>query len=84
MLILALLYRDVTAGSGYLIDPPSRSSLWRVPEFSNIAPINYNDMSIDCGSGGAQWVHNQYLRIKIYIPTDFYIPIDFYRRNTTR
>ena len=57
--VLALLYQDVAAGSGYLIDPPSRSSMWRVPEFSKIAPVNYNDMSIDCGSGGAQWVYNQ-------------------------
>lgn len=56
-LCLALLHRHVTAGSGYLLDPPSRSSMWRVPEFSNVAPINYNDMSIDCGSGGAQWVN---------------------------
>lgn len=48
--------QHVEAGSGYLMDPPARSYLWRLPEYNGVAPINYNDMSIDCGSGGAEWV----------------------------
>lgn len=33
-------------GHGYLIDPPSRSSEWRLG-FKN--PINYNDNGLSCG-----------------------------------
>ena len=55
---VSLSWTLVEAGSGYLIDPPSRSSMWRLPEFSGPdTPVNYDDMSLDCGSGGAQWVN---------------------------
>jgi hypothetical protein len=32
------------------MDPPSRSSIWRLPEFSSLSPpINYNDNELFCG-----------------------------------
>lgn len=65
-ILVGVLYyglKQVKAGSGYLIDPPARSSMWRVQEFSSVAPINYDDMSIDCGSGGAQWVYVIHLNL---------------------
>ena len=40
------------ATSGYLMDPISRSSVWRLPDAPPGTRVNNNDMSIDCGSGG--------------------------------
>lgn len=37
---------DVCKGHGSLIEPPSRSSAWR---FGFKTPINYDDMSLNCG-----------------------------------
>jgi hypothetical protein len=36
---------------GRLMRPPNRSSIWRVPEFSNQNPaVNYNDNELFCGT----------------------------------
>merc|ERR1712179_528425 len=40
-------------GHGRLWDPPSRSSLWRFPEFSQ-SPKNWNDNELFCGGFGRQ------------------------------
>lgn len=40
-------------GHGYILDPPSRSSLWRLG-FPG-APVNYNDNSLFCGGFGKQY-----------------------------
>jgi hypothetical protein len=40
---------ELSHGHGYMYDPPSRSSVWRVgfpvPEYEK----NYNDMQLNCG-----------------------------------
>lgn len=38
-------------GHGRLMNPPSRSSVWRIEEFESFEPpINYDDDSLYCGS----------------------------------
>lgn len=37
---------------GYMIDPPQRSSMWRV--YQGFTP-NYNDMELFCGGREKQW-----------------------------
>ena len=39
-------------GHGRLLVPPSRSSVWRLPEFSGVALINNNDHELNCGGLG--------------------------------
>ena len=51
---LALLVVTVTLfhqcqGHGYLLDPPGRSSMWRVGAFKGLVIPNYNDMGLRCG-----------------------------------
>jgi len=49
---------DDVNGHGRLIDPPSRSSLWRFTDHPLIAPYtdkiqqNLNDDNLDCGGVG--------------------------------
>jgi hypothetical protein len=51
IIILALsMSIQKIAGHGRLMDPPSRSSIWRLPEFSSYSPpINYDDNQLFCG-----------------------------------
>ncbi|KAK7489255.1 hypothetical protein BaRGS_00019507 [Batillaria attramentaria] len=55
MLITLAVHLRVTKGHGRLIDPPSRSSMWRYG-FSN--PPNYDDEALWCGGFSAQWEVN--------------------------
>ena len=41
---------------GYLIDPPSRTSAWRV---SKDFPIDYNDNQMNCGGFDVEWNQNK-------------------------
>lgn len=50
-LISVVLVSHVT-GHGRLIEPPSRSSMWRI-KFNN--PINYQDNELFCGGRSIQW-----------------------------
>ncbi|XP_076312344.1 uncharacterized protein LOC143225963 [Tachypleus tridentatus] len=50
LFIATLLY--FVEPHGYLQDPPSRSSLWRV---SFQSPVNYNDNQLFCGGFWHQW-----------------------------
>ncbi|KAL4232934.1 hypothetical protein ACF0H5_007622 [Mactra antiquata] len=43
------------SGHGRLIEPPSRSSMWR---FGFQTPINYDDNQLFCGGYDVQWKHN--------------------------
>ena len=45
-------------GHGYMIQPPQRSSVWREPEFEDIAEKNHNDMELFCGGFQVSGVHN--------------------------
>ncbi|CAL8139160.1 unnamed protein product [Orchesella dallaii] len=48
--VLLTLFILQVNGHGRLIRPPSRSSVWRLPEFlSQNPPINYNDNELFCG-----------------------------------
>lgn len=51
-LVLALFCSFDTVNShGRLMEPPSRSSLWRLEEFQKYKPeINYDDNQLFCGS----------------------------------
>ncbi|OXA56683.1 uncharacterized protein LOC110847144 [Folsomia candida] len=57
-LLLSLLLVSVWVGEfdhvdahGKMMKPPNRSSIWRVPEFSNQnPPANYNDNELYCGA----------------------------------
>ena len=40
---------DVSEGHGYMYDPPSRSSVWRVGFNVPEDEKNYNDMELNCG-----------------------------------
>lgn len=44
LVLLGLL--GVVASHGYLLEPPQRSSMWRV---GFDTPVNYNDMELNCG-----------------------------------
>ncbi|CAG7710001.1 unnamed protein product [Allacma fusca] len=47
------------SGHGRLMDPPNRSSVWRVPEFAHLSPpANYNDNELFCGGAGVQHGQN--------------------------
>ena len=53
--VLLLLQQAIVveaASSGYLMDPMSRSSMWRLPDAPAGTPVNNNDIAVDCGSGG--------------------------------
>lgn len=40
-------------GHGRLMDPPNRSSLWRVSRFADKhPPVNYDDNQLNCGGFG--------------------------------
>ena len=40
-------------GHGKLMNPPSRSSIWRFPEFAHLNPVpNYSDNELFCGGVG--------------------------------
>lgn len=59
MMLVCLLVLSIVRESlqhGYMIDPPSRSSLWRV---NKKAPPNYNDNRLYCGGRS---VSNLYLK----------------------
>ncbi|XP_052085254.1 uncharacterized protein LOC127722425 [Mytilus californianus] len=47
--ILACIRCHYVAGHGYMLEPPNRSSLWRLSEFKPIAEPNYNDNALFCG-----------------------------------
>ena len=47
LILLICTYRGVVDGHGYMIDPPNRSSVWRL--FPGQAPQNYNDNELFCG-----------------------------------
>ncbi|XP_029648323.1 uncharacterized protein LOC115222289 [Octopus sinensis] len=51
-LILVLLQSHYVTAHGRLVDPASRSSMWR---FGFPNPINYNDNQIYCGGFSALW-----------------------------
>lgn len=41
---------DESFSNGRFLEPPSRSSMWRFPEFKHLnPPENYNDNHLDCG-----------------------------------
>ncbi|XP_046579682.1 uncharacterized protein LOC124287227 [Haliotis rubra] len=46
---------EVVASHGYLLDPPQRSSMWRV---GFDTPVNYDDMGLNCGGKERQHVGN--------------------------
>jgi hypothetical protein len=42
-------------GHGKLMNPPSRSSIWRLPEFAHLNPVpNYSDNELYCGGVGVR------------------------------
>ena len=41
---------------GYLIDPPARTSAWRVNPTD--FPVNYNDNQMNCGGFDVEWNQN--------------------------
>ncbi|XP_013416594.1 uncharacterized protein LOC106178101 [Lingula anatina] len=45
-------------GHGRLIEPPSRSSLWRFQEFVDLVTPNYNDNELFCGGVFRQYQRN--------------------------
>ncbi|GFO22513.1 chitin binding protein [Plakobranchus ocellatus] len=50
ILLICLTLTRRSEGHGYMIDPPARSSMWRVG-FST--PVNYNDNALRCGGSRA-------------------------------
>ena len=54
MLTLLAAVTDVADGHGMLLDPPGRSSIWRV--FPSVLSVydNYDDNAINCGGAGVR------------------------------
>ena len=55
-LVLVAGLAGLAAGHGRLIEPPSRSTMWRYG-FNN--PANYNDHESYCGGFSRQWQQNK-------------------------
>lgn len=55
LLVLCTLLVSVS-GHGRLLDPPSRSSMWR---FGLSSAVNYNDNQLSCGGFANQWMYHQ-------------------------
>jgi len=54
--ILIFYCFDPVISHGRLMEPPSRSSLWRFEEFKkHDPPINYNDNELNCGGKDVQY-----------------------------
>ncbi|KAK3592827.1 hypothetical protein CHS0354_019055 [Potamilus streckersoni] len=53
--LIIITYLDLSSGHGRLLDPPSRSSMWRYG-FPN--PPNYDDNQVYCGGVQVQWEQN--------------------------
>ncbi|WAR03536.1 hypothetical protein MAR_010094 [Mya arenaria] len=53
--VLFVTMVTVVSGHGRLLEPPSRSSLWR---FGYKTPINYDDNQLFCGGFDVQWHQN--------------------------
>ena len=53
VVVVALLLSGHVNGHGYMIDPPSRSSVWRLFGTA-VAPANYDDNALFCGGFGVQ------------------------------
>jgi len=53
LILLICTKRGVVDGHGYMIDPPNRSSVWRL--FPGQAPQNYNDNELFCGGFSTQY-----------------------------
>ncbi|XP_076099556.1 uncharacterized protein LOC143069009 [Mytilus galloprovincialis] len=51
--IVLLGYLFCVNGHGFLLDPPQRSSLWRI--YPGHFPPNYNDNALNCGGRLYQW-----------------------------
>ena len=68
VLFLLLLGGGVDA-HGYMIDPPSRSSVWRL--FPGQAPPNYNDNELFCGGFSVNKILQCYYPITLsHFPPD--------------
>lgn len=49
--VCMLLLLGQVHGHGKLMKPPSRSSVWRIPEFAQYNPLpNYSDNELYCGA----------------------------------
>ena len=46
--VVFLMPRPINS-HGFLYDPPSRSSVWRHPQWENMVQKNYRDMGLHCG-----------------------------------
>ncbi|CAG7717696.1 unnamed protein product, partial [Allacma fusca] len=56
--MLGLVLVSYVTGHGRLMDPPNRSSIWRLPEFQYLdPPQNYDDNALYCGGFAVQ--HDQ-------------------------
>jgi hypothetical protein len=59
LFVVAFLDRDLVQGHGRLLEPPNRSSLWRLPEFAKYNPTpNYDDNQLYCGGFAVQYQKN--------------------------
>ncbi|KAJ1524500.1 hypothetical protein ONE63_010995 [Megalurothrips usitatus] len=56
LLLLLLLQANDADGHGRLIEPPSRSSMWR---YGFDTPPDYNDHELYCGGFSRQWERNK-------------------------
>ena len=52
LLLTLLVLCDIVEGHGRLLEPPSRSSMWR-QGYSNL--INYNDNELNCGGANVSY-----------------------------
>lgn len=71
MMLVCLLLLSVVKDSfqhGYMIDPPSRSSLWRV---NKKAPPNYNDNRLYCG--GRSVSYRYFFKLQLFLFLFFHI-----------
>ncbi|OXA54698.1 hypothetical protein Fcan01_10849 [Folsomia candida] len=58
-LYLLQLQHGQVSGHGRMMDPPNRSSLWRLAEYESYnPPINYDDNQLFCGGFVLQYQHN--------------------------
>ncbi|KAK7476987.1 hypothetical protein BaRGS_00031763, partial [Batillaria attramentaria] len=54
--VVMLMMFGRTSGHGRLVEPPSRSSMWR---FGFKTPVNDDDNGLNCGGSGVQYSRNQ-------------------------